>query len=210
MRADARSASRDSVPAAEYVKRASPATSEDRLDALPQSAWTTSVFADAARELVKAGRFEVRVLRNRDGLPRLGEEVRYKYYLSYGELEARRADGEDLVVVAVVEGERVIGFGIASQGTRPYQIEILEVDEYSRRHVGVTAEVSIGKDIFGVGVGHVIVASLVDALGSPIEVDATSSESRYVFKSLGFVHRRGQTNPCLLDLPKREITPACS
>jgi hypothetical protein len=134
-----------------------------------------------------------------------GREVRYKYSGSnsgqYKEIAERAADGEELLVATVQEREHVIGYGIAAVNHTNTEIEIIDVDEFSRRSTGLQRTLLIAGAEFGVGVGHVVVDLLVAALNHPVLVDATSSESRYIFKSLGFTTRPGEQNPCLLHLP---------
>jgi hypothetical protein len=128
--------------------------------------------------------------------------VRFKYVDSYEEVPDRVAAGENVVLAIVAEEGRVIGFGIGEQRDGDSEIEIIDVDQSSRRSNGVQRTLTIGDHEFGVGVGHVIVDLLMTALTKPVDVDATGDDSRYIFKSLGFQHREGESNPCLLDLQK--------
>jgi hypothetical protein len=112
----------------------------------------------------------------------------------------RLASGEELVVVLVWEEGEVIGYGIAATKRRWSEVEIIDVDRFSRREAGLAGEVSIGTETFQIGVGHVVVKALSDNCRHPVRVDATHSSSRYVFKSLGFRHDGRSANPCLLEL----------
>ena len=148
--------------------------------------------------------FTVAVRKGVEALLALGPDVKYKYSGkssgSYYEVAERAVEGEDLLVATVQEGERVIGYGIAALTNGEWNIEIIDVDAFSRRSTGLQRIVTIGGIEFGVGVGHVVVNALAPALKQPIYVDATGDASRYIFKSLGFVPRPGEQNPCLLQL----------
>ena len=68
----------------------------------------------------------------------------------------------------------------------------------STRRAGLSKEIEIENLSFEIGVGHLIVLRLLESCRTPIWTDATNEESRYIFKSLGFVHDEGTTNPCIL------------
>ena len=168
-------------------------SSEDRLVALPQGSWTPAVFRDAARKFCRDAGLTASVYPREQMLPPLGPDVNYKYRSEYYSAPERP-------VAVVMEQERVIGFGIACCGDAETNIEIIDVDDFSRRSAGLESKITLGGSQFGVGVGHVVVDSLISTLAPPFLVDATNTYSRYVFKSLGFVHREGKENPCLLEL----------
>jgi len=177
-----------------------PESSEDRLQNLPKDSWRPAFFAEATREFLREAGFTAVVRHPGEALPPLGPDVTYKYRCSYHEVPKRIARGENVLVAVVIEDDRVIGYGIATQGNAGSEIEIIDVDKFSRRSAGLEHILALDGRKFGVGVGHVVVDLLADALSKPVFVDASSPESRYIFKSLGFTRRPEERNPCLLQL----------
>ncbi len=180
-------------------------SSEERLLELPVGSWTPEAFAETTRDFLRETGFSASISERGDALPPLGPDVRYKYSVDYNGVAERIAGGANLLVAVVMEGERVIGYGIAYQHDTHSEIEIIDVDERSRRFAGLQRNLTIDGAQFGVGVGHVVTDLLAVALKGPILVDATSHASRYICKSLGFVPRPGEQNPCLLHLPVNSI-----
>jgi hypothetical protein len=176
-------------------------SSEERLAALRPGSWTPLPFVTAARQLAMDG-FTLILCGRDDAIPPLGPDVHFKYVRAYAEVPDRRAAGEDLLVAIVIEGDRVVAYGIAARLQAECEIEIIDVDRSSSRSAGLQVQLEIGEETFGVGIGHVVVDQLVSALRGRILVDATGESSRYIFKSLGFVHRPATTNPCLLQLDR--------
>ncbi len=112
----------------------------------------------------------------------------------------RIRDGEHVVVVLVWEQDVLVGYGIAAEHSDCVEIEIIDVDFYSRRSAEFCDTVELYGETFQVGVGHVVVQKLIEDVARPINVDATTDGSRYIFKSLGFEHDPQTTNPCILKL----------
>lgn len=184
----------------DLLRTSAPPSSEDRLLKLPVGSWTPGAFAASARHFIRETGFSMYICENGEAPPNLGSDVTYKYTDLYYEVDERIAGGEHLLVAVVMEGERVIGYGIANRRDTQSEIEIIDVDSFSRRSTGLQRTLTIDGVRFGVGVGHVLVELLAAALNRPIFVDATHDDSRYIFKSLGFVSRPGEQNPCLLQL----------
>ena len=106
----------------------------------------------------------------------------------------------DITVALVWEEDVLVGYGIALSRSDACEIEIIDVDLYSRRQVGFGDEFQLSGQEFQVGVGHIVVCALLRRCPRPIRVDATNSSSRYIFKSLGFVHDAQSGNPCILKM----------
>lgn len=175
-------------------------TSEDRLDKLSGSVWSPEQFSLAASYFASSTGLTIVTGPPAKELQPLSSDVHFKYSGEYEDARKVLIRSRSLRVVSVLEADRVIGYGIAHQRKAGSSIGIIDVDYSSQRSAGLGAEVECGDTRFSVGVGHVVVATLLPMLKPPVLVDATNPPSRYIFKSLGFVTRRGQTNPCLLDL----------
>ena len=127
--------------------------------------------------------------------------LKYSHYWKDGSLQAcstRMENAEDLTVALVWEEDLLVGYGIATIKNGECEIEIIDVDFYSRREAGLARTLQISGQSFQVGVGHLVVHALLQECPRPIHVDATHSSSRYIFKSLGFVHDELSSNPCIL------------
>jgi hypothetical protein len=175
-------------------------TSEDRLDELSGSVWSPEQFSLAASSFASSTGLTIVTGPPARELPPLSSDVHFKYSGEYEDARKVLIRSRRLRVVSVLEADRVIGYGIAHQRKAGSSIGIIDVDYSSQRSAGLGAEVACGDTRFSVGVGHVVVATLLPMLKPPVSVDATNPPSRYIFKSLGFVTRSGQANPCLLDL----------
>lgn len=77
------------------------------------------------------------------------------------------------------------------------EIEILDVDTSSRRSSGLKVDLTVQNETFSVGIAHLLVLAIVPTFPGRL-ANATHSTSRFVFKSLGFVARPEESNPCLL------------
>jgi len=182
----------------DYVALSTGEFSVDRLAAIPAEAWSPQQFAEEARQLQVEASLETEIVDSVEGLRDLSPDTRFKYTTDYGDVLARLRRGEHVLVAYVVEAVRVIGFGIARKNGFGSTIEIIDVDEYSRRDAGLAREIVIQGSVFGVGVAHVLVAALQGVLPTPVRVNAAHEHSSYVFQSLGFVRRNSTGNPCLL------------
>jgi len=180
----------------EYLALPQTPSSETRLENLPQDAWSPRDFAAAANALLRRLKLDTRILKSGDPLPPAHAGARFKYP-NYEDLVAGRTVPEDVVVGVVLEQGEVVAYAIATCKRRT-TMEVLNVDTHRRRDMNVSESLAIGSEQFTVGLGHAVVAAMLDHLPRPILVDATTT--RYLFKSLGFRPRRGTTNPCLLRL----------
>lgn len=188
------------VSASELARQPRRLSSEDRLlQVIRDGNWSAAPFSSGARLLAEQARLVAAVTTDAQSIHPLSRDVRFKYP-SYDEAAERMREGEDLVVATVSEGQRIVGYGIAANGEHSSEIEIIDVDAFSKRGAGLQTQIDIGDHQFGVGIGHLLVDLLLGRLRRPVLVDATHSDSRYIFRSLGFVSRPGETNPCLLEL----------
>ena len=148
---------------------------------------------------------QVTVVKRTEEIPQVSRQTRFKYSYhwdggggSLSACERRIVDGEDVTVVLVREDDLLIGYGIAGASDRGCKVEIIDVDYCSRREYGLADDLKLSGQHFQIGVGHVIVRALMETCPRPMHVDATNSSSRYIFKSLGFIHDEDCTNPCIL------------
>ena len=110
------------------------------------------------------------------------------------------SSGEGGFVVLAFEEEKMIGYGVVEDKTKEQEVKIIDVDLYSTRKNGLYEPITIGDSEIRVGVGHAIVKGIVEFREKPLFVDATNKNSRYIFKSFGFLQDRTVSNPCLLRL----------
>jgi hypothetical protein len=177
-------------------------SSESRFDALRSPEAVTKI-AHATGSFRRDRRFKIAVTDSAEEIPDIPQGACFKYSHSWdgGSLIAcsqRIRDGEKMTMVLVREDGFLIGYGIAVTRETESEIEIIDVDYYSRRKAGLKETVLVGTKSFDVGVGHVLVMALMGVCPRPVGVDATTPDSRYVFKSLGFIHDSGTSNPCIL------------
>jgi hypothetical protein len=187
---------------AELFAQEFPLSSEDRLEEISTDTWSPDLFRDAARELLSLGGLKVRLCDQREQMPARTLTTSFKYN-DYDNCLDRIAQGERLLVAVVLEGKELIAYGFAIWRQPVPDIDIIDVDLYSRRSVGLSNRVFINHQEFSVGVGHIVVDALATGIHTTIKVDATTSSSRFIFKSLGFVRQPREKNPCLLWLPRK-------
>jgi hypothetical protein len=108
--------------------------------------------------------------------------------------------GESSTVVVVQRNGDIVAFGMAEAAQScSVKIETIDVEFKSRRSSGVKSSIDIEGQIFDIGISHVLVLKLVEALQpTRIHTDAANHKSRYVFKSLGF-RSYSDENSCLLE-----------
>lgn len=161
-------------------------------------------IAEATRSFAADKGLDARVSSNPESIPRLSDETCFKYSRgvggTLGDCRERIAAGEDLTIASVREDDMVIAYGIAIRKESVTEVEILDVDLYSRRSSGLSVTHQFSGEEFHIGVGHVALMALLEVCERPLTVDATHSSSRYVFKCFGFRQKEGQSNPCILVL----------
>lgn len=179
--------------------------SERRFEKLASVAAVRTINS-AITQLLRRRKLTVKVTEKADEVPFLVPDTRFKYSrYQYGTLEEqcdRMKKGEKTAVAWVEEDKIVIGYGIALLRNKETQIDIIDVDLDSRRKHGLSDLITIEGEEFTVGVGHVIVRTLIRHCSAPFRTDATTHSSRYIFKSLGFVREKSKGNPCLLRLDR--------
>lgn len=162
------------------------------------------VIAEAAERFASDKGLSVSIFSNPEDVPRLSDETCFKYSRgvggTLGDCRERIAAGEDLTIASVREDDMVIAYGIAIRKESVTEVEILDVDLYSRRSSGLSVTHQFSGEEFHIGVGHVALKALLEVCERPLTVDATQSSSRYVFKCFGFRQKEGQSNPCILVL----------
>lgn len=179
-----------------------PPTSAERLACIPKENWSADSFRRATNHLCEIVPFKRSLFRSAYRLPKLSAEVDLNRQC-YMECRERLLAGENLLIAVVRESRRIIGFGIAQQGKKRATIEIFEVDNFSRRCDGVETYLNLCGEEFSVGLGHVIVASLANAIRTGIEAQPANDSSRYILMSLGFVHLPEDPNDWYLWRPPR-------
>lgn len=188
--------------AAEFAALPRRVTSEERLERLRPDLRAVERFREKANELKREANLQTQLITDAHQLPVLASDTRHKYPYCFDECRQRLPDGEDLLIAVAIEDLRVIGFGIAARGENGVaKIEIVDVDESSRRSSGLHTSLELQGEIFTIGVAHILVDLMSAELDCAIQVDATTSGSRYVFKSLGFTREPGNANPCRLWRP---------
>lgn len=186
----------------EYADLAEHESSEERLEKLSPENRSPRLFSQRAAELRRSAELEVQVVSDASQLPELGElaarrEFRYDN-CSYADCLRRQQEGWRFLVSLALKQEQVVGYAIAALADDSVEIEIIDVAESYQRSSGLKVDLKLQNETFSVGVGHVLVVTLLHTFHGKVTVDATSSSSRYVFKSLGFAGLPGETNPCLL------------
>lgn len=161
-----------------------PLSSVDRLLAIPIGSWSPQIFRDAANSLTDES-IQCSVYESGQRPPRLTASLATSKYGAEYEDAIARTSGNRKIAVAVEEG-KAIGFGIGCQKPNESVFEFLQIEKFCLRRSGLRAQITIGGQVFGVGIGHLIVAQLMSTLAIPISVNAENSASAYIFRSLGF------------------------
>jgi len=177
-------------------------SSERRFDVL-ESHEAVETIMRVANSFREDRGFEVTVTCSAEDIPDIPRDACFKYTRqceegSLPDCTQRIRNGEKVTMALVCEEGSLIGYGIAVTRDAETEIEIIDVDYYSRREADLKKTVQFGGQSFDVGVGHVVVLALMKACPRPFKVDATTPHSRYVFKSLGFLHDDRSGNPCIL------------
>ncbi|PAU92946.1 hypothetical protein CK503_14770 [Aliifodinibius salipaludis] len=129
----------------------------------------------------------------------LPNECRFKYRHDYQSLKENLPTDEEISSLVVFEETRIIGFGIAKYSKlNRTKIDIIDVDEFSRRSADLSTIWNYRDETFTIGVAHFMVSEFLPNLQRPIVANATNSRSRFIFKSFGF--KSYSSNPCDLKL----------
>lgn len=173
-------------------------TSEARLSKILDSKKAAEVFAKEATVFANDYGLETVIATNKNSIPDFNDDIGFQYINAIENYKSRLDDSDDAVAVFIKEEDRIIAFGIANKDEHETEIDVIEVEINSTRRAGLSKEIKIENLSFEIGVGHLVVLRLLESCRTPIWTDATNEESRYIFKSLGFVHNEGTTNPCIL------------
>ncbi len=169
-------------------------TSEALLSKIKDPKKAAEVFAKEAAVFAKDHGLETVIATSKNSIPDFDDDVRFKYINAVDDYESRLDDGDDAVAVFIKEEDRVIAFGIANKEDLETEIAVIEVEINSTRRAGLSKEIEIENLSFEIGVGQLVVLRLLESCRTPIWADATNEESKYIFKSLGFVYDEGTAN----------------
>ncbi len=173
-------------------------TSEARLSKIIDPKKAAEVFAKETAVFARDYGLETVIATSKISIPDFDDDVRFQYINAVEDYESRLDDGDDAVAVFIKEEDRVIAFGIANKEAHETEIDVIEVEINSTRRAGLSKKTEIEHLSSEIGVGHLVVLRLLESCRAPIWTDATNEESRYICKSLGFVHDEGTANPCIL------------
>lgn len=178
---------------------------EIRFDSLPDCRSAVTAILQATREFAKDIGVLVHVPSAGGGIVDLVHHSGFRYADQYQPFAEALQNGEKVTIATVLQNGRVIAYGFAEVPTK-HGVEIMTIDvsEESRRSDGVKSTVTIHGEPFEIGIGHVLVLGLIEAIeAETIHTNATTAAARYIFKSLGFM-ATDEDNSCLLNL----INPA--
>lgn len=134
-------------------------------------------------------------------IPDLDPHSGFRYADQYQPFAEALRNNEKVTVATVLQDGKVIAYGFGEVPTK-HGVEIMTIDVSveSRRSAGVKSTVTINGEPFEIGIGHVLVLGLIEAIETEtIHTNATTAAARYIFKSLGFVPT-DEDNSCLLRL----------
>lgn len=177
--------------------------SEFRFRDLSSKSDAVQAIRATTRQFATSNELTVRVVSTPSDIPNVPIGQGFKYggnSGSLGDAKCWMEEGHTVQVVLVEELDSVMGYGIALRetGEEKTEIKIIDVARGLRRWSGRFAEIELEGERFQVGAAHVLVLTLLENIKGPMETDATNPASRYVFKSLGFVHDDTTSNPCIL------------
>jgi hypothetical protein len=181
-------------------------TSERRFELVGDRAAAVAAVVSGVAEFVRARGICMKVTTNPAEVPPLSLDAGFKYSKgTTGELPGfleMMERGTPAIISLALIGGAVVGYGIAQRNKRHGAIAVIDVARHSRRAAGLRADILIEEALFPVGVGHAVVAALIHHSDGPFRTNSTNSQSRYIFKSLGFsVASNARGNPCLLSCP---------
>jgi hypothetical protein len=173
-------------------------TSEARLSKIIDPKKAVEVFAEETAFFARDYGLKTVIATRNNSIPDFDDDVHFKYISTVKDFENKLEDGYSSLAVFIKEKDKVIAFGIANEEGHETEIQVIEVEINSSRRAGLSKKIEINNLRFEIGVGHLIVLRLLESCKVPLWTDATNEESRYIFKSLGFVHDEGTSNPCIL------------
>lgn len=173
-------------------------TSEARLLKIADPGKIPEAFRKATVAFARDHELETVTATTKDSIPDFEKDINFKYMIAVEDFQNWVDNGVETVAVFIKEQGKVIAFGIAHKEDSETEIDVIEVEMNSTRSAGLSEAIEVEHLSFEIGVGHLVVLRLLEACRPPIWTDATNDESRYIFKSLGFVHDNTSMNPCIL------------
>ena len=175
-------------------------SSESRFDKLISKQKAISEFISQTVQFIGGDSFEFEDVKSDVSRIRLPSGSSFKYDDQLPSFLSAIEKGENVTVVVVRRNRDIVAFGMAeTPNSGSVKIETIDVESRSRRSCGVKRTIEIESQNFDIGIAHVLVLKLVEALRpTRIHTDATNHKSRYVFKSLGF-SSYSEENSCLLE-----------
>ena len=182
-----------------------PTCTESRFDRLLDHPSAVSEIVAATREFTKSAGVDVAVLNASGDAPALKSDAGFRYADQYQPFLAALRAGEEVTIVTVARNDEVLAYGFGEIPTKDgVEIMTIDVAPASRRSADMKHSVQLHNESFEIGIGHVLALGLIDSIpASIVQVNATTPQARYIFKSLGFVSR-SESNSCLLRLQKTE------
>lgn len=175
-------------------------SSESRFDKLANRQQAISDFNTQTEQFIDRDSFEFEDVKSDVSRIKLPSGSNFKYDAQLPSYLCAIERGENVTVVVVRRNGDIVAFGMAEPpNSGSVKIETIDVESKSRRSGGVKRAIEIEGQKFDIGIAHVLVLKLVEALRpTRIHTDATNHMSRYVFKSLGF-SSYSDDNSCLLE-----------
>lgn len=169
----------------DLLKKEFPPSSLERLRALPPNSWSPALFHKRASDLGEERGLQVLFYPAAGKIPMTGATgfagCHWLASFRSGEI------GENEFLAAVeLPDIGTVGFAACTYGSIT-TIEWLEVADDYTVSAGYRQQLQVSGETFSVGMGHLIAKRVTDHLSTPIRVDASTSRSEFIFRSLGFV-----------------------
>jgi len=176
-------------------------SSEQRFDALPDRRSAVTAVLQATRMYAESSSLVVLAPARGDDIPVLDHATHFRYADQYQPFAEALGNGEQVTIVTVLKDRETTALGFAEVPSK-HGVEIMTIDvvQDSRRSAGAQYPMTIDNETFEIGVGHVLVLGLMESIHADVlHTNATTTQARYLFKSLGFVSTDSD-NSCLLQL----------
>jgi len=179
-------------------------SSENRFDKIENRESAIASIRNAATELGRDARIEVKAIADDAELPELSADARFNYSRpgdgTYEEYRVRMEKGDQVLVFVLLDCRTVIAYGLVELGSTAlgHEVKIIDVETASRRSSGLKVTIHLEGEAFEIGAAHLLLAAIIDHFDCRLYADA-NDRSRYVLKSLGF-SRYSDSNPCLLEI----------
>jgi len=158
-------------------------SSENRVTKIASSV-LYKAFAETTHNFAIQHKLKITIVKKAEEIPEIPTSTSFKYsYCKSGSLNScahRIERNEDITVVLVSEDDLLIGYGIAISKQHGTDVEIIDVDCYSRREAGFSCSFKFEDQEFTIGVGHIVVNSLMKICAKPISVDSTNRDPKTI------------------------------